>query len=294
MGGTLNHWLLATRPRTLPAAVGPVLVGNALASASPSFAVLAMVATVACALMLQVSVNLANDYFDFVNGVDTGERLGPVRVTQSGLLPPPTVRNGMVLALILAILIGLYLVWLAGWPLLVAGLLAVLAVLAYSGGPLPLASHALGDLTVFMFYGPVAVAGTYYVQTGAVDPLALALSVAVGLPIVAILVVNNLRDIATDARAGKITLAVRLGAAGSRREFAALIAIPFLVVLGIQLFVGDAPRLLWLALFVTPAGWSLVNRLYQTDGTELNSVLVHTVAYSMLFCLALCAGILIS
>ncbi|UCG74498.1 MAG: 1,4-dihydroxy-2-naphthoate polyprenyltransferase [Chromatiales bacterium] len=285
--------MLATRPRTLPACVGPVLVGNALAYANESFSWLPMSVTLICALMLQVSVNLANDYFDFVNGVDTHDRLGPVRVTQSGLLPPVAVRNGMIIALALASSSGLYLVWLGGWPLLVAGLLAVLTILAYSGGPLPLASNALGDVAVFVFYGPVAVAGTYYVQSGTVEPLAFALSIAVSLPIVAVLVVNNLRDIPTDARAGKITSAVRLGAAGTRRAFAALIAIPFLIVLAIPLLLGDAPRLLWLALIVAPGGWSLVTRLYQTTGAELNPVLAHTAAYSLLFCVLVSAGVLI-
>lgn len=290
--GTLNSWLLATRPRTLPACVGPVLVGNALAYADESFSWLTMCVTLVCSVMLQVSVNLANDYFDFVNGVDTHERLGPVRVTQSGLLPPAAVRNAMIIALAMASISGLYLVWLGGWPLLVAGLLAVLTILAYSGGPFPLASNALGDVAVFVFYGPVAVAGTYYVQSSAVEPLALALSIAVSLPIVAVLMVNNLRDIPTDARAGKITSAVRLGAAGTRRAFAALIAIPFLIVLAIPLFLGDAPRLLWLALIVAPGGWSLITRLYQTTGVELNPVLAHTAAYSLLFCVLVSAGVL--
>lgn len=291
--GTLNKWMLAIRPRTLPACVGPVLVGNALAYADQSFSGLTMFMTLVCALMLQVSVNLANDYFDFMHGIDTSERLGPTRVTQSGLLTPLAVRNGMLLALAVTILIGLYLVWLGGWPLLVAGLLAVLALLAYSGGPFPLASNGLGDLAVFVFYGPVAVAGTYYAQSGSVEPLVLALSVAVGMPVTAVLVVNNLRDIPTDAKAGKITLAVRLGAAGSRRQFAALIAVPFLFVLGTQLFLVDTPRLLWLPLIVSPAAWSLVSRLYQTTGAELNPVLAHTATYSLLFCVVLCAGVLI-
>ena len=291
--GTLNSWLLATRPRTLPACVGPVLVGNALAYADESFSWLTMGMTLVCSIMLQVSVNLANDYFDFMNGIDTHERLGPVRVTQSGLLPPAAVRNAMIIALAMASASGLYLVWLGGWPLLVAGLLAVLTILAYSGGPFPLASHGLGDVAVFVFYGPVAVAGTYFVQSGAVEPLALALSIAVSLPVVAVLVVNNLRDIPTDARAGKITSAVRLGATATRRAFAALIAIPFLIVLAIPLFLGDAPRLLWLTLIVAPGGWALITRLYQTTGVELNPVLAHTAAYSLLFCVLVSAGVLI-
>lgn len=290
----MNSWLLAIRPKTLPAVVGPILLGNALAYAGSTFSWFTMFATLVCAVMLQVSVNLANDYFDFIHGIDTTERLGPVRVTQSGLLPPVAVRNAMIQAIFVACISGLYLVWLGGWPLLVAGVLAVLTLLAYSGGPYPLASHALGDLAVFIFYGPVAVAGTVYVQSGSVDPLALALSVAVGLPITAILVVNNLRDIPTDAKAGKITLAVRLGDAGSRRQFAWLIGIPFLCVLATQLLLADSPKLLWLPLLSAPAAWVLVSRFYETTGAELNAVLAHTAAYSMLFCVLLSAGVLMS
>lgn len=293
MAGTLANWLLAVRPKTLPTAVGPVLVGNALAYGSPSFSAFTMVVTVACAVLLQMSVNLANDYFDFVNGIDTDQRLGPVRVTQSGLLAPTTVRNGMLVTLNLAILAGLYLVWIAGWPLLIAGLLAVLALLAYSGGPFPLASNALGDLAVFVFYGPVAVAGAHYVQSGYLDPLALVLSVPVALPITAVLVVNNLRDIPTDERAGKKTLAVRLGDAATRRQFAWLIALPFLFVPATQVMRADTPRLLWLPLLALPAAWVLVSRFNQTTGSELNPVLAHTSAYSLLFCLLLSAGVLL-
>jgi len=293
MAGALNSWLLAIRPRTLPASVGPVLAGNALAYASQSFSWSVMFVTLICALLLQVSVNLANDYFDFMRGVDTDARLGPLRVTQSGLLSPAAVRTGMVITLALASLSGLYLVSLGGWPLLVAGLLAVLTILAYSGGPFPLASKGLGELAVFVFFGPVAVAGTYYAQTGVTEPLVLVLSVAVGMPVTAVLMVNNLRDISTDAEAGKKTLAVRLGAAGTRRAFAALIAIPFLVLPGTQLLLGDTPHLLWLPLISIPAAGSLISRLYQTSGAELNPVLAHTAAYSLLFCILVSAGIMI-
>jgi 1,4-dihydroxy-2-naphthoate octaprenyltransferase len=292
MRGGLNSWLLAVRPKTLPTAVGPVLVGNALAYASPTFSALTMVVSVFCAVLLQASVNLANDYFDFVNGIDTAERLGPVRVTQSGLIPPVKVRNGMLMLLSLAILTGLYLVWVAGWPLLIAGLLSVFALLAYSGGPFPIASNALGDLAVFVFYGPVAVVGACFVQGGDITVLTVALSVPVALPITAVLVVNNLRDIPTDERAGKKTLAVRLGDAATRRQFAWLIALPFALLPLAQAFIPGTPSLLWLPLVCAPAAWILVSRFYQTVGAELNAVLAHTAAFSLLFCLLLAAGIL--
>jgi 1,4-dihydroxy-2-naphthoate octaprenyltransferase len=293
VAGALRSWLLATRPRTLPACIGPVLVGNALAYAAGARAWLTMVVTLFCALTLQVSVNLANDYFDYIQGVDNGDRLGPTRVTQSALLPPAVVRNGIAVTLALAIASGLYLVAIGGWPLFVAGLLAVVTLLAYSGGPFPLASRGLGEVAVFLFFGPVAVAGTYYVQRGALEPIILLAGIAVGLPVTAILVVNNLRDIDTDARAGKRTLAVRLGVAGTRWEFAVLVLLPFLVVAVMQLGLAAAPGLLWLPLVALPAAVTLIGRVCQTTGADLNPVLAHTAGFSLLFCGLLCAGVLL-
>jgi len=158
-------WILAARPKTLPAAVAPVMVGSAMAAVHNSFALLPAMAALAVALLLQIGVNLANDYFDFIKGVDSDDRLGPLRVTQSGLIPPVRVRTAMSITLGLAGLPGLYLVYVGGWPVLVIGAASILAALAYSGGPYPLASNALGDLFVFIFFGLVAVCGTYYVQT---------------------------------------------------------------------------------------------------------------------------------
>ena len=166
------------------------------------------------ALLLQIGVNLANDYFDYVKGVDSPERLGPVRVTQSGLISPVEVRRGMIAVLGLAVLVGLYLVQAAGWPVVVIGLASILGALAYSGGPYPLASHGLGDLFVLIFFGLVAVGGTYYVQTLTFKSSVALLSLPVGFLITAILVVNNLRDIETDRQAGKNTLAVFFGCQG--------------------------------------------------------------------------------
>jgi 1,4-dihydroxy-2-naphthoate octaprenyltransferase len=291
---TLRSWILATRPRTLPACIGPVLLGNALAFAGGAGNWLIVATTLFCALTLQVSVNLANDYFDGVNGIDQPDRLGPVRVTQSGLLAPATVRNGMLIALGVATASGLYLVWAGGWPLLVAGLLAIVALLAYSGGPYPLASHGLGDAAVFVFYGPVAVAGTDYAHRGTTETLALWLSVAVVLPIVAVLVVNNLRDIPTDARAGKRTLAVRIGPEASRRQFAALMLMPFAMILVAPYWLDNAPLTLWLGLLALPRGIVIVRRLYRTEGAALNMVLAQTASFSMLLCVLLGAGVLLA
>ena len=207
-------WLLAARPKTLPAAIAPVVVGAAAALGEHSFAPLPALAALAGALLLQIGVNLANDYFDFGRGIDTPDRKGPVRVTQAGLIPPGQVRFGMIATFVAAALVGVYLVVRGGTPILVVGVASILSALAYSGGPWPLASHGVADLFVFVFFGPVAVCGTYFVQAGSVSGTAAAASLAPGLLITAILVVNNLRDIETDAGAGKRTLAVRLGVRG--------------------------------------------------------------------------------
>ena len=220
----MDAWILAARPKTLPAAVAPVTVGSAMAAVHNSFSLLPAMAALAVALLLQIGVNLANDYFDFVKGVDSDDRLGPLRVTQSGLISPGRVRVAMIITLGLAGLPGLYLVYVGGWPVLVIGAASILAALAYSGGPYPLASNALGDLFVFIFFGLVAVCGTYYVQTLMLTATVVLIGADVGLLITAILVVNNLRDIATDSRTGKRTLAVRLGASGTKLEFSLLLA----------------------------------------------------------------------
>lgn len=220
----LQAWILAARPKTLTAAVAPVLVGTGLAAHHGVQAVLPATAALVGAILIQIATNLANDYYDFVRGGDTEDRVGPVRVTQAGILPPGTVRAGMVLTLALAFLVGVYLVWVGGWPVVWIGLASLACAVLYTGGPFPLAYHGLGDLFVFVFFGLVAVGGTYWVQGLAWPPDALLAGAAMGALNTAILVVNNLRDIGTDAAAGKRTLAVRLGVAGTRLEYVLLLA----------------------------------------------------------------------
>ena len=219
---TLRAWILATRPKTLPAALAPVAVGSAMAYAHQRFVLIATMAALAVAVLLQIAVNLANDYFDYVKGIDAEDRLGPVRVTQSGMIPAEQVKLAMIITLIAAALPGLYLITVGGWPVVCIGLACILAALAYSGGPLPLASHALGDLFVFIFFGIVAVCGTYYVQALQLTFMVVCMGIIVGLMITAILVVNNLRDIQTDRRAGKRTLAVLLGSRATKFEYSLL------------------------------------------------------------------------
>ncbi len=233
---------MASRPKTLPAAVAPVLVGTGFAIAAGAFAPLPALAALVGATLIQIATNLANDYYDFVRGGDTEERVGPTRVTQAGILRPEVVKRGMVVVLALALLVGLYLIAVGGWPIAVIGFLSLVCAVAYTGGPFPLAYHGLGDVFVMIFFGFLAVGGTYWVQALELPGHVLLAGGAIGALNTAILVVNNLRDIETDARAGKRTLAVRLGRSGTRVEYLALLA-----------FAGVAP-LLGVALFGWPPG----------------------------------------
>ena len=251
----LRAWVLAARPKTLTAAAAPVLVGTGLAAHLSRVAPLPALAALLGALLIQVGTNFANDYYDFVRGGDTEERVGPVRVTQAGLLSPGTVKRGMVVALGLAMLVGIYLVTVGGWPIVWIGLASVACAVLYTGGPYPLAYHGLGDVFVFVFFGLVAVGGTYYVQALEWPPDALLAGAALGSLSTALLVVNNLRDIDTDARAGKRTLAVRIGPAGTKVEYVALLVVAAVSpAVGVTLL-GWPPATL-ATLLVTPLCWS--------------------------------------
>ncbi len=228
---------MAARPKTLAAAAAPVLIGAGLGAFHARFRPLPVLAALIGALLIQIATNLANDYYDFVRGTDTAERVGPVRVTQAGLLTPTQVKRGMLVVIGAALLVGVYLVSVGGWPILVIGVTSLACAVAYTGGPFPLAYHGLGDLFVLIFFGLVAVAGTYWVQALELAPDALVAGAGVGALSTAILVVNNLRDRDSDARAGKRTLAVRLGRTGSALEYTLLVAAGVLApVVGITVY----------------------------------------------------------
>jgi 1,4-dihydroxy-2-naphthoate octaprenyltransferase len=216
-------WLLAARPRTLTAAVAPVAAGTGLAAYHGVSAVGPALAALVGAALIQIGTNLANDYYDFVRGGDTEDRVGPTRVTQAGILRPEQVKRGMVVTLGLAVAVGVYLVAVGGWPILAIGVASVACAVLYTGGPFPLAYHGLGDVFVFVFFGLVAVGGTYWVQALTWSPDAVWAGVGLGALSTAILVVNNMRDIPTDTRAGKRTLAVRIGPGWSRAEYLLLL-----------------------------------------------------------------------
>lgn len=278
----MRVWLMAARLPTLPAAIVPVLVGTAAARAQGYFRAGPFVAALLAALLIQIGTNLANDYFDFHKGADTAERLGPVRVTQSGLIAPATVRSATMLTFGLAALIGLYLVAVGGWPILVIGLLSIAAGVAYTGGPWPLGYHGLGDVFSFVFFGLVAVMGTAYLHTGAWEPTAFVAALPVGCLTTAILVVNNLRDIATDRLAGKRTLAVRLGQQGTRLQYTLLIAAAYLIPVARWMLGHASPWALlpWLTL---PLAIRLVGVIRGQQGRALNPALKGTGQLDLLF-----------
>jgi 1,4-dihydroxy-2-naphthoate polyprenyltransferase len=291
---TLRLWLAAARPKTLPAAVAPVLVGTALAVSEGVFGVLAFLCALVGSVFIQIGTNLANDYSDARRGADTEDRLGPVRVTAGGLLPPRRVLVGTWIAFGIAVLAGSYLIWLTGWELLAAGVLSILAGVLYTGGPRPYGYAGLGEVFVFLFFGVVAVVGSYFAQTERMSWEALALSVPVGLLATGILAVNNVRDLETDRRAGKRTLAVRIGRSRVRRLFTAMIAAAFAAPVLICLAGGLGPTVL-LPLLSAPLALPLVRTVAtRTDGPALNAALARTGRLLAVYAGLLSIGVLLA
>jgi 1,4-dihydroxy-2-naphthoate octaprenyltransferase len=288
----MRIWLMAARPRTLPAAIAPVLVGTALAGFGHVFHPLRFIAALIGAIFIQVGTNLSNDYSDARRGADTEDRLGPVRVTAGGLLPPSSVLRATYISFGVAVLAGIYLIAVAGWQLLLVGAASILAGVLYTGGPRPYGYEGLGEVFVFLFFGLVAVVGSYYVQRRALPWEAFVLAVPVGLLIAAILVVNNVRDIDTDRRAGKRTLAVRMGRARTRMLFSAMLAAAF-VTSWVPWFAGALPAWLLLTALAVPLAVP-VERTVRTraDGPSLNGALAASARLALAFCLLLCVGVL--
>jgi 1,4-dihydroxy-2-naphthoate polyprenyltransferase len=292
--GTVKLWLLAARPRTLPAAVAPVLVGTSLAATQDDFNVLPFLAALVGSVFIQIGTNLSNDYSDARRGADTEERLGPVRVTAGGLMPPKRVLVGTYVAFGVAVAAGLYLASVAGWELLVVGVASILAGVLYTGGPRPYGYEGLGELFVFVFFGVVAVVGSYYVQAEELRWEAYALAVPVGLLASAILVVNNVRDIDTDRRAGKRTLAVKLGRDRARLLYTAMVVLAFAAPAATWALGGLSAWLL-LTLAALPLAPPLIETVSsRTDGPALNGALAGTGRLLAVFSLLLAAGVLLS
>jgi 1,4-dihydroxy-2-naphthoate octaprenyltransferase len=287
-------WLMAARPRTLPAAIAPVLVGTSLAGFAHVFHPLRFVAALLSALFIQVGTNLSNDYSDARRGADAEDRLGPVRVTAGGLVPPRQVLVATYVSFGLAVLFGIYLIVVAGWELLLVGAASILAGVAYTGGPRPYGYEGLGEVFVFLFFGIVAVAGSFFVQVEKLTWEAFALAVPVGLLASAILVVNNVRDIDSDRRAGKRTLAVKLGRQRTRVMFAVIVYLAYLLTPVTWAF---GPTTAWVMLpwLTLPLAASLIRTVRnRTDGPSLNGALAQSGMLQLAFCLLLSAGLLLS
>ena len=287
---TAKAWVMATRPKTLTAAAVPVVVGTAVAWRAGAFELWPALAALIGAFLIQIGTNLANDYFDHEKGADNEERLGPTRVVQSGLLAPEKVFRAMVATFGAAVLVGGYLVAVAGWPIAVLGAASVASGVAYTGGPYPLGYHGLGDLFVFIFFGVVAVTGTYYVQALEWSTAALVASVPVGLLSTAILVVNNYRDIDTDREAGKGTLAVRLGRRLTRVQYVVMLVVSYLTPVA-QWLTGRADSWVLLPLLSAPLAWKLAGDLAEKRGEPLNETLERTAQLLAVFGLLYAVGI---
>jgi 1,4-dihydroxy-2-naphthoate octaprenyltransferase len=280
--------------RTLPAAVAPVLVGTSLGAVDARFRPLAFGAALVGAVFIQVGTNLSNDYSDARRGADAEDRLGPVRVTAGGLVPPRQVLVATWVSFGVAVAVGIYLVAVAGWELLLVGAASILAGVLYTGGPRPYGYEGLGEVFVFLFFGIVAVTGSYFVQAERLTWEAFALAVPVGMLAAAILVVNNVRDLETDRRAGKRTLAVRLGPARARRLYAALVLGAFALA-PLPWLLGSLSAWLLLPWAALPLAPTLVRTVAErSDGPSLNAALAKTGLLQLAFCALLSLGVLLS
>lgn len=290
---TLGRWWLAIRPKTLPAAATGVIVGSALAWRDGGFSFGPALAALGVALLLQIASNLANDVYDHERGADTADRLGPVRVTQSGLLSREQVKRGLKAVLALALAIGIYLTFVRGVMVPVIGVAAIGAAVAYTGGPYPLGYHGLGEVFVFVFFGLTSVVGTYWLQAATTPGLAWLMGAAVGVVITAIIVVNNLRDIEQDRVVGKRTVAVRIGARATRFEYLAFMTLPY-ALLTIAVIVGALPPAALLAWFALPLALRATHRVFVQTGRMLNVALAETGQTALLYGALFAVGLVLA
>jgi 1,4-dihydroxy-2-naphthoate octaprenyltransferase len=292
----MRIWIMAARPRTLPAAIAPVFVGTAAAVewARELPRVGAFFAALIGSVFIQIGTNLANDYSDAKRGADTADRLGPVRVTSAGLVTPQRVLTATWVAFGVAVACGVYLTVVAGIVILLIGAVSIAAGVLYTGGPRPYGYAGLGEVFVFLFFGLVAVNGSYYVQVEQLDALPLGLSISVGFLATAILVVNNVRDVETDRRAGKMTLAVRMGRRNAVGLYRLLVLGAF-VVLPIALLAGEASPLPLIGLLALPLAVPPLRTMSnRSDGPALNGALAATGALLGAFSLLVSLGLLLA
>lgn len=288
----LESWILASRPKTLLAAFVPVIIGSAVAAHHNSFKPLAATVALICSILIQVGTNFANDLYDFLSGKDTEERLGPTRALASGLISVKEMKIGVFLTFASTFLLGLYLVYLGGWLILLIGIFSIIAGIAYTAGPYPLAYNGLGDIFVFVFFGLIGTVGTYYVQTGSVQMIAVWTSIPVGALITNILVVNNYRDIDEDKSNGKNTLAVKLGEKFTRLQYVGFMILSYTILIVVY-FTYKQSLFVFLPVLSLPVAIKLIKMIYSFKGTSLNNTLALTAKLSMIYGLLFAAGILL-
>lgn len=277
-----SAFLLAARPKTLPAAFVPVIIGSAAAISVNQFKLLPALVALICSILIQIGTNFVNDLYDYLRGSDTKKRVGPKRALASGLLSVTEMKIAIFITFSLTFLLGLFLVFKAGWIILLVGILSIAAGFSYTAGPYPLAYNALGDIFVIIFFGFVGTIGTYYVQTLEVSPVVVWASIPVGALITNILVINNYRDVEQDKEAGKITLAVKYGRRFARIEYIILLLVSYLTPVVIYIFYIKSLYIL-LPLISIPIAINQINSLYKLTGSDLNYTLEKTAKLSALF-----------
>ncbi|MBU1099158.1 MAG: 1,4-dihydroxy-2-naphthoate polyprenyltransferase [Bacteroidetes bacterium] len=288
----LESWVMASRPKTLLAAFVPVLVGSAIAYNDGMFQPAASTVALLCAVLIQIGTNWVNDLFDFLSGKDTDQRVGPTRVLASGLISVKEMKVGIILIFTLTFVIGLYLVYTAGWVLLLIGILSIIAGIGYTAGPYPLAYNGLGDIFVFIFFGLIGTVGTYYVQSLQVTGFVLWASIPVGALITNILVINNFRDIEEDRTSGKQTLAVKLGRRFTQIQYLIFMILSYLVLV-VVFFTFKQSVFVFLPILTLPLSIKLIKMIYTLQGEALNKTLELTAKLSAIYGVLFAIGILI-
>jgi 1,4-dihydroxy-2-naphthoate polyprenyltransferase len=276
----MNPWIIAIRPKTLPAGATPVIIGSALAASDGGFVLLPALVALTCALLMQIASNLINDLYDFRKGADTGDRLGPPRAVASGLLTEEAVKRAAWLCVGTAFVLGQYLVWVGGWQIFAIGVISLVAAWAYTGGPKPLAYMGLGEVCAFIFFGIVPVVGTYFAQTHTFSLIALGYSFAPGFWSANILLVNNIRDIPTDTLAQKNTVAVRLGDRNARVLYCIITSLALVIPFQLAFVMFpevQSPAWLFLPLLAVPLGVMRCRSVFALQGASLNGLLAGTV-----------------
>lgn len=283
------RWFLASRPKTLGISIAPVVAGSVLAwSETANWSWIKFLFTLLSALMIQIGTNLYNDAADFERGTDTKQRLGPKRATAEGWFNSAEVKRAAMVSFMIAFLSGIPLVWFGGWPIVIIGLFSLAAGYAYTGGPKPIAYSTSGELFVFIFFGLAAVMGSYYLQADALSVNALSVSIAIGVLASAVMLVNNYRDLDTDAQAQKFTLAHLLGRKRCQHLYTLLLLTPFSLPLAME----NAVAGIWLVVAALPLALLLIRRFKTTaPGTEYNRILAHTAQLQLLFALLLSIGL---